>query len=205
MADFRGKVLAVDAMTTGYSFTLRRMLEVSGLKRDEYELVAVGGMKERYEALLRGEQAGTLSVPPFTVMAKAAGYNEVATPLSLFSHFQGGVAAVRRPWAAANGDLIVAFIRANLAALAWLYDPANTAAALDLFCARMPGASRAVAEQSHAVLLDPENGFPRDAAIDLAGVRTVMDIRAEFALPRKALTDPARYCDFGFHEAAVKG
>ncbi len=203
MADFKGQTLAVDAMTTGYSFTLRRMLEVSGLKRDEYILAAVGGMKERYEALLRGEQAGTLSVPPFTMMAKAQGFNEVATPLSLFAHFQGGVAAVRREWAAAHGDDIVGFIRGNIAALAWLYDPANKAEALDLFQSHMKGASRAVAEQSYAVLLDPVNGFPRTCGIDMEGVRTVMEIRSEFGVPRKQLTDAARYYDPSFYDRVV--
>ncbi|MEP9377177.1 ABC transporter substrate-binding protein [Aquabacter sp. CN5-332] len=205
MADFKGKTLAVDAMTTGYSFTLRRMLEVSGLKRNEYTLVAVGGMRERYEALLRGEQAGTLSVPPFTVMAKAKGYNEVATPLSLFSHFQGGVAAVRREWAAAHGDEIVGFIRGNIASLAWLYDPANKQEALDLFQANMPGASRDAAEQSYAVLLHPVTGFPRDARIDMEGVRTVMEIRSEFGAPRRTFTDAELYYDPTYYDRAIAG
>ncbi len=205
MMDLKGTTLSVDAMTTGYSFTLRRMLEVSGLKRDEYTLVAVGGMKERYEALLRGDQVGTLSVPPYTLEAQGKGYCELATNLGLLSRFQGGIAAVRRDWAVRHSDEIVGFIRANLAALDWLYDPANKEEALDIFQQRLAGTTRAVAEQSYGVLLDPVNGFSRRCEIDPEGVKVVMDIRSEFAEPHKVLSDPARYYDLTYYERAVTG
>lgn len=203
VTDFRGRTLAVDAMTTGYSFTLRRMLETAGLAPGDYTLVPVGGMKERYQDLMRGGCAGTLLVPPFTVMAQAKGFREVATPVSLFSHFQGGVAAVRRDRAASRGDDVTGFIRANLAALAWLYDPANREEVLDLFQARMAGVPRAVAERSCAVLLHPVTGFTHDAIIDMEGVRTVIAVRAAFAEPRRALGNPERYCDLSFHRRAL--
>lgn len=203
MADLKGARLSVDALTTGYSFTLRRLLEVSGLRENEYELVPVGGMKERYESLLRGEYAGTLSVPPFTVMAKDQGFHEITTVLGLLGHFQGGVAAVRREWAAAHGEEITRFIRANIAALAWLCEPANKREALEIFHKHLPGVAPDIAEQSYAILLDPVNGFSKDCEIDIDAVRIVMDIRSQFARPYKPLLDPGRYIDLTYYERAV--
>ena len=203
MADLKGKQLSVDALTTGYSFTLRRLLEVSGLQERDYELVPVGGMKERYESLLRGEYAGTLSVPPFTILAKQQGYHEITTVLERLGHFQGGVAAVGREWAATHGEEIASFIRANISALNWLYDPGNKAAALQIFHKHLPGLAPDIAEQSYAILLDPVHGFSKQCSVDIDGVRTVMEIRSQFARPHKPLRDPGRYIDLSFYERAV--
>jgi ABC-type nitrate/sulfonate/bicarbonate transport system substrate-binding protein len=203
LADLRGKVLSVDAMTTGYAFTLRRMLQKAGLTDADYTLVKVGGMKERYEALVAHKQAGTLSVPPFTVTAVDNGFNEIATALGLLGHYQGGVAAVRREWAAANRDALIGYIRANIAALDWLYDPANKTEALAIFQKHLPGTTAVAAEKSYGVLLHPVNGFPKKAEIDVEGVKTVMDIRSQYGEPRKTLTEAARYYDLSFYKAAL--
>jgi ABC-type nitrate/sulfonate/bicarbonate transport system substrate-binding protein len=145
LADLRGTTLSVDAMTTGYAFTLRRMLEKAGLKDGDYTLTRVGGMKERYEALLERKQAGSLLVPPFTLAALDRQFNELTTALALLGHFQGGVAAARRAWAAEHRDELIGFIRGNIAALDWLYDANNKSKALQIFQAHLPGTSVAVA------------------------------------------------------------
>jgi ABC-type nitrate/sulfonate/bicarbonate transport system substrate-binding protein len=203
--DLKGTTLSVDAMTTGYSFTLRRLLAMRGLTEDDYRLVKVGGMKERFEALIRNEQVGTLMVPPFTLMARDQGFNELAPVLGVLKHFQGGVAAARRDWLKAHPEEIVGFIRGNLAALQWLYEPANKAEALDIFAAHMKNASASAAEQSYAVLLDPVNGFPRRADIDVEGINTVIDIRRTYAQPRRELSQPQAYYDLTYHTRAVSG
>ena len=59
----------------------------------------------------------------------------------------------------------------------------------------MPGATAEIAAKSYDVFLDPQTGFDRKAAIDVAGVKTVIDIRQEYAVPHKALAEPPRYYD----------
>jgi ABC-type nitrate/sulfonate/bicarbonate transport system substrate-binding protein len=202
--DLKGTTLSVDAMTTGYSFTLRRLLAMRGLTEDDYRLVKVGGMKERFEALIRNEQVGTLMVPPFTLMARGQGFNELAPVLGVLKHFQGGVAASRRDWLKAHPEEIVGFIRGNLAALQWLYEPANRAEALDIFTAHMKNASASAAEQSYAVLLHPETGFPRRGEIDVEGIKTVIDIRRTYAQPRRDLSEPEAYYDLSHYNRALQ-
>lgn len=190
-------------MTTGYAFTLRKMLEIAGLADSDYTLVKVGGMKERYEALLAGKQAGKLSVPPYTLAAIEKGFGELTTALAILGHYQGGVAAVRREWAAANRNALIGFIRGNVAALDWLYHPKNKAEALEVLQKHLPGTTADIAEKSYRVLLNPVNGFPKKAQIDVAGVKTVMDIRAQYGTPHKSLTDPSRYYDLSYYQAAL--
>ncbi len=72
-ADLRGATLSVDALTTGYAFVLEEMLKLRGLGSGDYTLVKAGGFQQRFDGLIAGAQAGTLSVPPFTFLASGEG------------------------------------------------------------------------------------------------------------------------------------
>ena len=52
IADLRGKVLSVDARTTGYAFVLREILARAGLEEPAYTIEKAGGVLQRFEALL---------------------------------------------------------------------------------------------------------------------------------------------------------
>ena len=200
----RGATLSVDAFTTGYAFVLEEMLKLRGLESGDYTLVKAGGFQQRFEGLMAGAQDGTLSVPPFTFLAKSKGFHDLGSAISVLGHYQGVVAAVRKDWAAGHRGDLVGYIRSYIAAVTWLYDPANKAEALEIFEHRLPGATPEIAGQSYGVFLDPRTGFDRRAAIDVAGVRRVMEIRQDHAVPHKALTEPRRYYDLRYYDAATK-
>ncbi len=199
----RGTTLSVDALTTGYAFILEKMLAVRGLQSGDYKLVKAGGFQQRFAALLAGSQAGTLSTPPFTFLATDKGFHDLGSAVSILGHYQGVVGAVRRDWAAAHRNELVAYIRSYVAAVTWLYDPANKVEALRIFQAHLAGATPEIAAKSYGVFLDPTSGFDRHAAIDLAGVKTVIAIREQYAVPHKVLSDPARYYDLTYYDAAM--
>ncbi len=203
-AALRGTTLSVDAFTTGYAFVLREMLKVQGLNDGDYKLVRAGGFQQRFDGVMAGAQAGTLSVPPFTFLGAAKGFNDLGSAISVLGHYQGVVAAVRRGWARDHRDELVGYIKAYIAAVTWLYDPANKAEALTIFQQHLPGATAEIAAKSYAVFLDPQNGFDRKAAIDVAGVKRVLDIRETYAEPHKALAEPSHYYDLSYYDAATK-
>lgn len=200
----RGATLSVDAFTTGYAFVLEEMLKLRGLASSDYTLVKAGGFQQRFDGLIAGSQAGTLSVPPFTFLATAKGFHDLGNAVSVLGRYQGVVAAVRKDWAPEHRDELVGYIRSYIAAVTWLYDPANKAEALEIFEKHLPGATPEIAGKSYEVFLDPQTGFDHHAAIDVAGVRRVMQIRQDYATPYKALTDPSRYYDLGYYDAATK-
>lgn len=200
-ADLRGTRLSVDALTTGYAFVLRRMLEANGLGPGDYTLVPAGGVLQRWEALLRGEHAGTLLITPFEILARSRGLTLLGNAIDVLHRYQGLVGAARRTWAAAHRDDLIGFIRAYRRALGWLYDPAHREEATQILArnANMPGE---LAAQAYPVLVDPAGGFFPAGALDIEGVRTVLALRSRYAAPRRILADPTRYLDLGYYAAS---
>jgi ABC-type nitrate/sulfonate/bicarbonate transport system substrate-binding protein len=201
-ADLKGQQLSVDALTTGYAFVLRKLLEKGGLQRDNYQLLSAGGVQQRFEALMEKKHAGTLLVSPFEVAAEARGFNRLADAVDVLGHYQGVVGATRRGWAREHQDELIGFIRGYRSALAWLYNSGNDAQAVAILRRNLPSMSEAMAEKSREILLHPTLGFTRDASLDLEGIRTILALRSEYAEPRRELGEPEKYYDLSYGERA---
>ncbi len=202
-ADLRGRELSVDALTTGFAFVLRRLLERGGLAEGEARLVRVGGTAQRMEALFAGRQAGTLLTVPLDAVAAQRGFNVLADPSEMLGAYQGLTFALPRDRAAADRPRLVAFLRAYLDALAWLYAPENKAEAVAIMVRNLPEVTPPLAEASHAAMLHPRTGFPRRAALDLPGIATVLSLRAAYGPPGGAPADPERYVDRSYLAEAM--
>src|ERR1700693_4813274 len=100
IADLAGKILSVDAMTTGYAFVLYEIMRRNGLDKDrgDYEIVRAGGMVQRWNALRDGRHAATLLSAPYNIIAKNQGFTEFVKATDVIGAYQGNVAAVRRSW-----------------------------------------------------------------------------------------------------------
>ncbi|MGB8435677.1 MAG: ABC transporter substrate-binding protein [Burkholderiales bacterium] len=204
IADLRGKVLSVDARTTGFAFVLLEILERGGLREPDYTIEKAGGVLQRFEALLEKKHAGTLLMTPFEVRAEAKGFNRLASAVNVLGRYQGLVGGARKTWADANRATVVGYIRAWSDAVDWLYDPTNVDEALAIFARNVPGSLPEIARAAYRLLLSPEEGFQKQARIDIEGVRTVLQLRSKFGMPKKNLTEPMKYYDPSFHEAAMR-
>lgn len=204
-ADLRGKELSVDALTTGYAFVLRKLVELGGLRQEEVSYVRAGGVLQRYQALLEKRHAGTLLISPFEVQAEAQGFRVLANAARMLGAYQGLVSATRRGWAEGHRAEVVGYIRGTVDALSWLYDPANRDDAIALLRRNVPTMSEQVAANSYRVLLDPSGGFAPRAAIDIPGISTVLGLRSQFGPAGTALTDPMKYLDLRYYREALPG
>jgi ABC-type nitrate/sulfonate/bicarbonate transport system substrate-binding protein len=204
-ADLRGKELSVDALTTGYAFVLRKLVELGGLRQEEVSYVRAGGVLQRFEALLEKRHAGTLLISPFEVIAQARGFRVLADAARMLGRYQGLVVVSRRDWAAAHRAEVVGYIRGTLAALAWLYTPENRAEAIALLRSKVPNMTEQVAEASYGVLLHPTDGFARRAGIDVEGIRTVLALRSQFGPGGRALDNPQKYLELRYYQEAMAG
>lgn len=194
-ADLRGKRLGVDALTTGFAFVLRSMLERNGLHAGDYELVAVGAGARRYAALVAGEIDGTISSTPLDVMGEAAGLRVLGSATATLGHYQGYVGATTRAWTTNYGDSWGrAYVRAYGRVLAWLYDAANQRDAIALLVenAKYPPA---VAEKTYGIMINRSGGYEPRAVIDLQGVATVIGLREKYGSSRKRFGAPEAYVD----------
>src|SRR3984885_14399770 len=83
IADLAGKVLSVDALTTGYAFVLYEILRRNGVDRNAYELRRRGGMIQRMNSLLEENESATLLSAPYNLIAKGRGQRQLVTATSV--------------------------------------------------------------------------------------------------------------------------
>ena len=201
--DLRGKILTVDAMTTGFAFVLRRMLALNGIREDEIEWMSTGGVLQRWQEMMEHpEQKGTLQVTPFEVLGASKGHHILARASDVLDSYQGLVGGARIAWAEENAETLAGFIAAYLEAVNWCCDAGNRSESLDLITANMPQMSRDVADAACNVFLDAETGFQRDGCFDMPGIAKVLDLRAEFGPAPDDLHGPEHYIDTRYLEAA---
>jgi len=194
-ADLKGKTLAVDALTTGFSFVLRKVLERGGLTDVDYNLAAVGGDAARLAVLKRGEVAGALLANDFSDQAIAFGLHRLAESLEVLGKYQGTSFFTRRKWALDHQDELVRFVRALRSAHDWIFNPANIAEAASIFAAQTPEMSIAAAAALMQQLTTSRGGLSRTGAFDIEGLKVVLSLRSQYATPKRELRDPSRYFD----------
>lgn len=200
----RGHVLTVDAMTTGYAFVLRELLERAGVKPDEVSYVRTGGTPDRLRSMLANpDQAATIQGTPFEFIGEARGLNTLLRVEQALGPYQGFVATARRSWAAGHHDDILGMTRALIRAVNWLYEPANRPIAEALLVADVPGMSPELARKTYDVVLAPKGGFFRDVTPDEAGLRMVLTLRTKYGVPHKELTNTAKYLDMSYRTEAL--
>ena len=192
IADLRGKIVSVDALTTGYAFVLYDILRRNNLELDkgDYQLISAGGMAQRWNGLREGHHHATLLSAPYNLIARNAGFSQLVRATDVIGPYQGNVAATRRSWAANNADKIVSYIRAYRESVTWLYESSNQNEAVDILKRHLPQMPPDIAAASYPELLDPAHGFFRTCELDRAGLKCVLELRNRYA-PSAKLLDAA--------------
>jgi ABC-type nitrate/sulfonate/bicarbonate transport system substrate-binding protein len=200
--DLRGKTLGVDAVATGYSLVLQKLLQLGGLEAGDYRLEPVGGTGTRAQALMENKFSGTILTTPLEVAPESRGYRRLANAVDVLGPYQTIVGMARRSWAMGNRDALIGFIRASTEAIDWLFDPTNRAEAVAIYRKHLPTVPEDAAQRHVDALLGQREGFTRGGALDSPGMMTVLRIRSELGRPQKTLSDPARYVDQRYQQAA---
>ncbi|HEY4373258.1 MAG TPA: ABC transporter substrate-binding protein [Burkholderiales bacterium] len=204
-SELKGKSLALDAVGTGFAFVFYEMLAQLGLPVSDYERVPVGATPERWQSVKEGKHAGTITIEPFTSIAKAAGFRVLRQSTETFTDYQGGIVAGRRAWVAENADTVRAFIKGYLRGLEWTLAPANRAAAAQLLQAEMPEIKPGVVDAVMTSLLSPRSGLTPKGAILREGLKTVLDLRSRYGSGGKALSDIDKYLELSHYNAVIAG
>lgn len=197
LADIKGKTVVVDAVNTAYAFQLYEMLRQKGINKGDYEVKSVGGTGARLEAMTKDKSyAAGIMNPPFSIRAEKAGLKTLATVSDAIGAYQGSAAFVLRSWGAANTDSLVKYTQAYIEGLRWMLNPANKTEAVALLAERLKLPADVAGQAFDATL----KGFQPDGALDMAGVRNVLKLRAQFEGGTPA--DPAKYIDLSYYEKA---
>jgi ABC-type nitrate/sulfonate/bicarbonate transport system substrate-binding protein len=139
---------------------------------------------------------------PHDRTAAAAGLRTLGDSITAFGEYQHSVYTVRRSWAAAHQEEIVALTAALIEAHKLIFDdPADVTAVLRT---HLPTLSPEAAAAVHGDLVAAHGGLSRDGRILAQHVDVVVDLRRQFAErppPPSTLSD---FCDTRYHEEAMR-
>jgi len=200
--DLKGKLLAADAVTTGYAVVAMAILKKHGLewKRD-YEVKSFGNTTARADAMSRGDASGAMMSMPDEEIQKR-GFKVLAKEQDYVKNYARGLGATRKVGANANEDLVVRFSRAMIRATDWLQNPKNKDEVIQLLLGETKN-NKGRAEAMYAATLSPTMGLTPRSRIDMEGIRTVLELREVAGLMKPPVPKPEKYVDERFYKKAL--
>jgi len=207
LSDLRGKTLVVDAPNTAFALLLYKALKDAGLSGADYKVNSVGGTPQRLNAMLtdRAHAAAGILSPPLSFDAIAAGLKDLGSATKAVGPYQSGSVVVMRSWAKSNSDTLVRYIQAIVEGRRWVLDSANKDAVIAMLVATLK-LSRDYAAKCYAIVIDPVDGFAKDAKFSMQGFENVLKLRAEIEGEWGGHPPaPDRYVDLSYYARAIAG
>jgi ABC-type nitrate/sulfonate/bicarbonate transport system substrate-binding protein len=205
-ADIKGKAVVVDAPDTAYAFQLYKMLALKGVKKGEYTVLSKGGTPARLAAMKEDpNNAAAMMSPPLSIAAQKDGFHSLGSVADVLGPYQGNAVAVLRSWAKANGATLVNFLKAEILANRWAFDPKNRAE-LEAIAAKRMKLDEATIKASVEAAVGRKHSLDKDMRLDMAGFREMLKLRAEFAgKPGAKPASPNKYIDMSYYKKALAG
>ena len=138
--------------------------------------------------------AGILN-PPFDAKAIDAGMRRIGDSREVLPDYPNTIFAVNREWGRKNRDVLVAYLRAWLAGMRWVKDPANREEAVKLVGSELKLSPKAAAESVEE--LSPTG------KLNLPGLETVLKLRTQFGFKLNMGDKLATYYDADYSSAAA--
>ncbi|MGE5302397.1 MAG: ABC transporter substrate-binding protein [Alphaproteobacteria bacterium] len=200
--DFKGKVLAADAPTTGYAIVGVYILKKHGLELNrDYSFKAFGNTVARADAMSRGEAFGAMMNMADEEIQKR-GFKVLAHSEDYVKHYARGLGATRRPWANANEELLVRFVRAMIRATDWVMEAKNKEEVIRMLLPENKN-NQARAKEMYEENTSPRFGFTPRSRIDIDGIRTIIELRETAGLMKPPVPKPQKYIDERFYNKAL--
>lgn len=202
--DIRGKAVVVDAPDTAYALVLYKMLALKGVKRSEYDIFQGGDCMRRLNGIRNDpKNAAVLLNFPCTVLAERDGFPNWGSAADALGAYQADGAFVMREWAQQHRDVLVNYLQSIVEALRWSSRPENRAETAAIVAKYLKVAPD-VAEKSVEGALGPHGGLDKDARLNMAGFRNLLQLRAEM-IGSSPDMKPEKYLDLSYYDRAVTG
>lgn len=172
--DLRGARVGVDVPHSGFALALYALADRLDVRRDEYELVALGSTPRRLAALLAGECDATMLNAGNELLAEAAGCVRLAGVTDHFTPYLGTVVAVVGDQHLETARLLAGALTETCAEVlaGWLDDEAAEAAQ------RRLGLDETLARRYVERLRSPDEGLVIDGALDRGSLETLVSLRS---------------------------
>jgi NitT/TauT family transport system substrate-binding protein len=130
MKDLKGKVISLGGPKDITRIYVDRMLEPSGVKDGDFDMVFAGATTARASALLAGAVDAAILLPPFDFQAVAKGFKSLGLTVDYVKDLPFSGTAVNVAWATANKATLEKYMRAKTKSIAWFEDGQNRTDAL---------------------------------------------------------------------------
>jgi len=207
LSDLRGKTVVVDAPDTAYALLLYKALKNAGLNKGDYSVNSAGGTTQRIDAMLKDKDHAAAAVinVPFNFRLLALGMKDLGSATKSIGPYQAGSVVVMGEWAKANSEVLVRYLQAIIEGRRWLLDPANKTEAVQLAVERVK-LPPDIAARAYDYVVDPNEGFDKDAQFDMEGFMNVLKLRAEIEGQWGGKTPaPEKYFDLSYYKKAIAG
>jgi len=184
--DLKGRTIAVDALSTGFAFLLREMLEINGLTTDSYEFKSFGAPKERFNAVQKGEAVGALLNAHFEAIAQTTNCKTLTSNPDPWDNYEGNTfcAGVEFLTDGPADD----FISATLRAVAFTKNPENTDVVAAALCDHISNLDPAKAVTVARSLQGDESILDDKLSVSRSGIAEVLRLREKYTNTRLGLT-----------------
>ncbi|HZU05106.1 MAG TPA: ABC transporter substrate-binding protein [Chloroflexota bacterium] len=201
-ADLRGKTIILGGPKDNTVYFFRVMARANGLRDDEYDMIYAGSSSARYAALKAGGADASLLTDPFDYQIEQEGFRRFDNLRPKYispDNYTGNGPVVRRDWAQSHADVLVRYIRAMLAAIRWINDPANKEEMFAILAPRI-NLSRETFERSYqrAILIDRE--WSSDGRARPSAYEGVLKSLVELRVLQEPTPPPTKYFDMTYVE-----
>jgi ABC-type nitrate/sulfonate/bicarbonate transport system substrate-binding protein len=201
-ADLKGKLIGVAAENGSITLSMRKLLALNGLGREDFRTRFVDGTPARLTCLIAGDCDAVPLGQPQDFVAMRQGYRLIGLSTDAVPEYLYTVTAARRSWAAANQDTLVRYIRALASAFAFIRDPNNRDNVIATIV-DTTGFARANAELTLALYFEPDRDIlPKAGEISVKGMEQVIALMGEGGLIDAPLPAAERFIDLRYLRAA---
>jgi len=201
-ADLKGKLLGFAAETGSITISIRKLMAMNGLQRDDYRTKFVDGTPDRLACLTAGDCYAVPLGQPQDFVAMRQGYRLLGLSTEAVPDFVYTVTAARRSWAENNKDAVGRFVRGLGAAFRFIRDPTRRNDVVRTIV-ETTGLAEANARLSLSLYFEPErNVLPRQGEIDLKGFKTAIEFMGEAGVLKAPLPPVERFVDLQYLRAA---
>jgi ABC-type nitrate/sulfonate/bicarbonate transport system substrate-binding protein len=201
-ADLKGKLIGLAAETGSITISIRRLLAMNGINRDDFRSRFVDGTPDRLVCLTKGDCDAVPLGQPQDFVAMRQGFRLLGLSTEAVPEFLYTVTAARRSWASQNKEAVVRYVRALGMAFAFIRDPANREEVVKTIAATT-GFAEANARLTLALYFEPEQHvLPMRGEIGLKGMETAIAFLGEAGIIKKPLPPAQQFIDLQYLRAA---
>jgi ABC-type nitrate/sulfonate/bicarbonate transport system substrate-binding protein len=201
-ADLKGKLIGLAAEPTSITISIRKLLALHGLRKEDFRTRFVDGTPERLICLTAGDCDAVPLGQPHDFSAIRKGYQLLGRSTDAVPEFLYTVTAARRSWAATHKDIVVCYIRALSSAFKFIRDPEKRDDVLKAV-ADTTGFGEGNAQLTLSLYLEPDRGiWPKQGEINLKGMEQVISMMADAGIIKEPLPTAERFIDLQYLQAA---